>query len=100
MSIQQLQKKEECAPPAPFASAISSVKMNIPKLSYEEAQPHFQASRSSSSPPPVLIGSETPIEDPRKPQKYPSDLNNNPFPIKQDIIRQAGQIQKDLMNCL
>lgn len=91
-SIQQLQKKGECAPPAPPAppaSAVSNVK-NIfftPKLSYTESQPQFQASRSSS-PAPGLTESDIQINDTQKPQKYASDLYNNPFPITQDIIDQ------------
>ena len=85
-TVQQLQNKGECAPPAPLASAIPSVK-NTPKLSYEEAHQHFQASRSSP-PPPCLIGSETPIEETRNQQKYPSDLYNNQFPITQEIVDQ------------
>ncbi|XP_045027979.1 uncharacterized protein LOC123471122 [Daphnia magna] len=86
--IQQLQKNGECASAAPLASATSSVKMNLPKLAYEEIQPHFQANWSSSPPPPVLNAPETPMEETSKPQKYPSDLYNNPFPITQDILDQ------------
>ncbi|XP_045026786.1 BEN domain-containing protein 6-like [Daphnia magna] len=86
--IQQLQKNGECASAAPLASATSSVKMNLPKLAYEDIKPHFQANWSSSPPPPVLNAPETPIEETNKPQKYPSDLYNNPFPITQDILDQ------------
>jgi len=35
-----------------------------------------------------LTGSDIPIDDNHKPQKYTSDLYNNPFPITQDIIDQ------------
>ncbi|KAK4027509.1 hypothetical protein OUZ56_016555 [Daphnia magna] len=86
--IQQLQKNGECASAAPLASATSSVKMNLPKLAYEEIQPHFQANWSSSPPPPVLNAPETQMEETSKPQKYPSDLYNNPFPITQYILDQ------------
>ncbi|XP_045035499.1 uncharacterized protein LOC123476820 [Daphnia magna] len=86
--IQQLQKNGECASAAPLASATSSVKMNLPKLAYEDIKPHFQANGSSSPPPPVLNAPETPIEETNKQQKYPSDLYNNPFPITQDILDQ------------
>jgi hypothetical protein len=38
----------------------------------------------------------TPIEETRNPQKYLSDLHNNPFPITQEIIDQIPPSAKKI----
>ncbi len=85
-SIQQLQKKGECVPPALLAS-ISSVKMtNVPTLGMKRFSHMFKQVGVPHHH--HLFWMDQRHRSRSKPEKYPSDFWINPFPITQDIIDQ------------